>query len=290
MDELSIIAISTLRNGLLIAPLAMGIAVAFRLLRYPDLTADGSLIMGSATTVLALNGDLGWGGALLAGTLAGGTAGLVTATLSEGLGLDRILAGIATTLICYTAFLRVVGGGNRPLALDTITVYEIGMPDIAVSIIVTVFLGFVVVALVSSSWGLWLRAVGENPKLVFRLGRKVRPRVIGGVVFANAIIGFGSSLATQHDRFIDVTQGAGSVFVGLACVLVGSLVPGQARPWVAIVSAAVGALMYSLIIATALRMGLFPSDLRALTALLVVCAAVLANRLTRDSERIPLFG
>src|ERR1017187_891226 len=107
--------VSALRQGFLLIPLALGVHVAFRFARYPDLTADGSFLVGSSICVTATVVGIPPMLAILAGAAAGGLLGVLTAVLSELLGLDRVLAGMSTSLIAYTVALRVLGRGNVAL-------------------------------------------------------------------------------------------------------------------------------------------------------------------------------
>ena len=88
--------IGSLQLGLLYAAMAMGVFVTFRILDIADLTVDGSFVTGMATaavvTIAANNPVLG----ILAGTAAGGLAGLITGLLLTKVKVPPILAGIIT--------------------------------------------------------------------------------------------------------------------------------------------------------------------------------------------------
>lgn len=279
---------SGLRQGLLLIPLAVGVHVAFRLARYPDLTADGSMIVGSSVAVLILFAGYAPVIALVGGALAGGLLGMMTAIVSEYLGVDRILAGIGTSLFAYSLSLRFLGRGNVPLPLEMNTIYSGSTPEAIVSGAVCIFALVIVCLITASRLGLRLRAVGENEKLAGILGARTRLRLILGLFWANVCVGLSGALLVEHQRFTDVGQGAGSLFIGLACILLGTAMPGHSRLLAGILWSAMGAIVYASIIAGALRLGLQPGDLRAVTAILVIATTMLAKKIA-PGERLPLF-
>lgn len=283
------LAESALRQGLLLVPLALGIHVAFRFARYPDLTADGSLLVGSAVCTTATLFGMSSIFAILAGALGGGILGAVTALLSEKLGLDRVIAGMATSLASYTVALRVLGRGNVALPITTVTVFSGPTSDIAVSAFAAVVLVFIVSLIAKSRAGLRVRAVGENRDLAAQLGGSVAFRTTAGLLWANTCVAFSGSLLAQHERFVDISQGAGTLFIGLACVLIGSALPVGYHLVAGLVSSACGAILYAFLIALALSFGLNPGDLKAITAALVIMAVWAGQRVFPREGRLSLF-
>ena len=116
--------LSALSQGMLYAPMAMGVFIAFKILNTPDLTIDGSLVFGMtvcAVVTIASHPIL----ALLAGTLAGAAAGFVTGFLQTKLRINAILAGILTMTGLYTVNYTVLGGQSN-LYLQTAETNESG--------------------------------------------------------------------------------------------------------------------------------------------------------------------
>ena len=280
---------SALRQGLLLVPLALGVHVAFRFARYPDLTADGSLLVGSAICVTAMLSGMPSTLALVTGALGGGLLGSITAVVSEKLCVDRVLAGLATSLAAYTVALRVLGRGNVAIPASVITVFDASRSDIAVSALAAIVTISIVFAIARSQAGLRIRAVGENRELVGQLGGAVSLRTTAALIWANVCVALSGSLLAQHQRFVDVGQGAGTLFIGLACVLIGGALPGGSHIIGGLVGSACGALLYSLLIAFALSLGLNPGDLKAITAGLVILAAWTGQHVFPTEGRPALF-
>lgn len=81
-------------------------------------------------------------------------------------------------------------------------------------------------------------------------------------------------------------MGIGLIVVGLASVILGQAILGQRRVWIAVLAVILGAVLYRLIIFAALRVGLDPNDMKAVSAVLVV-AAMLLPRWTEKFKRRP---
>ena len=93
MTTLLNLLMAALSQGMLYAPMALGVFVTFRILRTPDLTVDGSFVFGM--TVCAAVTIAGYPiAALLFGALAGALAGLCTALLQTRARVEPILSGI----------------------------------------------------------------------------------------------------------------------------------------------------------------------------------------------------
>ena len=76
-----------LESGLIYALVALGVYISFRVLDFPDLTADGSFPLGGAVAGVAIIAGVNPWLACIFGMLAGGVAGLVTAWLHVKLGI-----------------------------------------------------------------------------------------------------------------------------------------------------------------------------------------------------------
>jgi putative ABC transport system permease protein len=107
-----------------------------------------------------------------------------------------------------------------------------------------------------------IRATGTNTDLM---------RVIGLGV-ANGLVALSGALVAQQEGFADVGMGIGTIVAGLAGVIIGEVLFGvRSISWV-LFSVVGGSIVYRLLIAVSLRLGIAPTDLKLLTAVLVVAA------------------
>src|ERR1700741_3678510 len=115
MPQLQALFPTMFEQGFLFAFLGLGVLITFRFFRFPDLTAEGSYPLGGAVAAKLI--VLGWDpfAAPAAATLAGSTAGIITALVHTKLRINNIIAGIIVMTALYTVNLRVMDAANTPL-------------------------------------------------------------------------------------------------------------------------------------------------------------------------------
>ncbi len=271
--------------GLVYGFVALGVYLSFRILDFPDLTVDGSFPLGAAVAaVMILAGVNPWL-ASFAAFLAGGGAGLVTATLNQRFGILHLLASILTMIALFSVNLRVMGRPNVALIMqDTVLTPFLGhgLPDQYVRpLFVAVLLAIAVVVVarfLRSEFGLAMRATGVNAKMARAQGVATSLHVYVGIALANGLVGFSGALFAQTNGFADVTSGVGTIVVGLAAVIVGETLLRPRRIIMALAGCVLGSVIYRIAIQLALSsdvIGLQASDLNLVTAVLVAVALVL---------------
>jgi len=121
-----------------------------------------------------------------------------------------------------------------------------------------------------------MRASGQNPDLVQTIGVNPHNLQILGLSISNGLVAFSGALVSQYSGFADVGMGVGTIVAGLASVIVGEILLRPRSLLGAILAAVVGSVVYRLAISVALRygaaLGFTASDLRLLTALVVLGA------------------
>ena len=101
-----------LEIGLIFGLVALGVLISFRILRFPDLTVDGSFPLGGATaaTLISMGSDPFT--ATIVATGAGAFAGMITGWLNVKLKIMDLLASILMMIALYSINLRVMGRPN----------------------------------------------------------------------------------------------------------------------------------------------------------------------------------
>ncbi|MEE8414167.1 MAG: hypothetical protein V3R96_06405 [Dehalococcoidales bacterium] len=268
-------------EGLVYGFVAIGVYLTFRVLGFPDLTVDGSFPLGGAVVgVLIVSGVNPWL-ASLAALCAGLLAGLGTALLNTKLRINALLAGILMMVGLYSINLMIMGRANIPL-LREITIFDQVAQFFNTNTSITLAIIFVsiiaIIILMILNWflrteiGLALRATGQNPQMVRGLGGDTDMTTILGVSISNGLVAFSGAIIAQNQGFTDVGMGIGIIILGLASVIIGEGI-FRPRTITAILLAVVGgAFTYRLFISVALRLGLPPTNLKLVTALLVIFA------------------
>ncbi|GAX88846.1 ABC transporter permease [Effusibacillus lacus] len=277
-------------QGLLFAIMALGVYLTFRILNFPDLTVDGSFALGGALAAKLIIDGFNPFLATLIAMVAGAGAGAFTGILSTKGKINGLLAGILTMIALYSINLRIMGRANLPLLReDTLytMIQDLRLPDIAIAGI-TLFTGtaivfLVVVALVKllidwflhTDTGLDVRATGDNPTMIRSFGANTDTATIIGLSLSNALVAMSGALVAQYQGFADVGMGIGMIVIGLASVIVGEVLFGNPTIVRATMAVILGSIVYRLVIAFALRSGLSPSDMKMITAFLVIIALTL---------------
>ena len=106
-----------------------------------------------------------------------------------------------------------------------------------------------------------------------------------GLMISNALVALSGALVTQSQGYADVGMGTGTIVIGLASVIIGEVVFGNRFSfWYKLASVVMGSIIYRIIIAIVLQLGLKATDLKLLTAIIVAIALsvpVLNRKVTR---------
>ncbi|MBS0293530.1 MAG: ABC transporter permease [Proteobacteria bacterium] len=271
--------------GLIFSLVALGVYISFRLLRFPDLTVDGSFPLGGAVCAILISTGTNPWLATLAAMAAGALAGLITGWLNVKLKIMDLLASILIMIALYSVNLRIMGGPNVPLINDT-TLFTLLQPDGIPDYVARPMLLLVVVVLAkllldwffATERGLAIRATGSNARMARAQGINTGAMVLLGMAISNALVGLAGALFAQTQGGSDISMGIGTIVIGLAAVIVGeSILPSRRIVW-ATLAVIVGAIVYRFFIAAALNsdfIGLKAQDLNLVTAALVTVALVI---------------
>ena len=274
----NIIPIS-LEQGLAYALAALGIAFAFRILSFPDLTVDGSFPLGGAVAArLILEGASPMVGTLAA-IAAGFIAGCCTGIFATKFKINSLLSGILMMTMLYSINLRVMGRANIPL-ITAPTIFT-SMENMDISRDIPIIIFFFLMALLCkigmdlflhTEYGLALRATGDNEQMIRSLGVNTDTATIFGLGLSNGMIALSGALIAQDQGFSDVGMGIGLIVAGLASIIIGEALIKPRSVVRLSLAVVVGSIIYRLIIAFGMRIGLAPTDLKIATGLMVLIA------------------
>lgn len=270
----------TVSQGLLWSLLALGVYITFRVLDIADLTVEGSFPLGASVAVTLLVKDVNPVTAILAAALAGGLAGVVTGLLHTKLRIPALLAGILTMIALYSVNLRIMGKANISL-LGKETAFTLVESNLGVAYSQAVLLVGVLACVLFSVLMYWffgteigaaIRATGYNPQMIRAQGVDTNIMLLIGLFFSNALVAVAGALVAQSNGFADVGMGVGTIVIGLASVIIGEVLFGTRSFKNSLISVILGSIVYRLVIAIVLQMGMPPNDLKLFTAVLVAIA------------------
>jgi len=280
--------------GLLYSPVTFGLAWAFRLMNYPDLTCEGTFMVAGAISIAVLNSTGSILLSILVGVCAGAIAGSLTACLQVYLRVSRLLSGIITWALLYSVTIRILGGLSN-LAAEGPTAFTAMNPrssagiELAIALVASLCLGGTAIAIASTRWGRATRAFGDQPWFSVSLGFSSKTLTFLGLATANAFIAAGGVLLCHFRRVCDVNMSMGVLIAGLASLVIGEAVFDAKRIWQHILAVLAGTIIYNLAISAfyfdwgiGLERIFLPSDVRMVSGLmLLVPAAIVARKRRR---------
>jgi len=296
--------------GLILSLLSLGMLISFKMIKFTDITVDGSITLGaSLTAVLIATGWNPWLATLMA-FFAGSLAGAITGVLHTKFKIQEILAGILMMTALYSINLRIMGRSNIPL-LDTGSVssqaeqllttvsggadkmnvfgWEVPVADLGAlfsSLVLSVLLAIVLNYFLKTHFGTVLRATGNNPQMVRAQGVNNNTMVVFSLALSNGLVALSGAILAQYQGFADVQMGIGMMVWGLASIIIGEALVGKSSIGMTIAGAILGTILFRLLIAIALRWGLNPNDLKLVTAVFVFLALVAPSMFKNLGKRL----
>ena len=284
--------------GLILALLSLGMLISFRMIRFTDITVDGSITLGASITAVLISQGVNPWLATAAAVLAGACAGMVTGLLHTRFKIQELLSGILVMTALYSINLRVMGRSNIPL-LDVSTLSSgvenllsrvagsgdkmnifgwlvpvSDMATFACSTLICVAVGILLLYFLRTHFGTGLRAAGSNAQMARAQGLNHNTMIVFSLALANGLVALSGALLAQYQGFADVQMGIGMMVWGLASIIIGEALVGKASIGLTIAGTILGTILFRLLIAIALRWGLNPNDLKLVTALFVFAALV----------------
>lgn len=272
--------VPTTAQGLLWAVMALGVYITYRVLDIADLTVEGSFPLGAAVAASMLSAGYGPIPSFVVAAIAGMVAGVVTALLHTKMKIPALLAGILTMIALYSVNLRVMGKANLSL-LGTDTTFSIirkmlslnsAYTTLVVGLLATVLVAVFIYWFFGTEIGAAIRATGFNQQMIRAQGVDTDVTIMIGLLLSNALVAISGALVAQSNGFADVGMGTGTIVIGLASVIIGEVLFGTRSFKNSIISVILGSVVYRIVIAVVLQLGMPPNDLKLFTSILVAFA------------------
>lgn len=268
-------------QGLIWGIMAIGVYITFKIQDVADLTVDGTMSLGGAVcvTMVAMGQNI-WVAVLVA-TLSGMVAGLVTGILHTKMGIPVILAGILTQLGLYSINLKILGGkSNQAISADKYDLivslrYVKNVAFYQNTIFIVALFVIVIIAILywffGTARGCSIRATGCNPNMSRAQGINTNFNTVIGLMISNGLVGLASALYAQYQGFADANAGRGAIVIGLAAVIIGTVLFEKIFRNFALklLSVAIGAVIYYAVLQIVIWVGLDTNYLKLLSAAVV---------------------
>ncbi len=298
--------IGALNLGILYSFMAMGVYLTFRIHDFPDITVDGSLTTGAAIAAVLLVAGMH---PLLVFPFAfggGALAGVATAMIHTRFNINGLLSGILVMTGLYSINLHIMGQSNIPL-LKQVTFFswlQSFNPGLQPEIWITLILVVVIILFwvlfsyfFKTDLGITMRATGNNSVMVSASGVNVNMMKVFGISLSNGLVGLSGCLVAQYQGFADIGMGIGVVVFGLASVIIGESIMRSRSVWVIVLSVITGSIVFRMMVALALYVGLNPIDLKVITAIFVLVTLIFSRFMAKgaavkkaDWSRMIIYG
>lgn len=286
--------------GIMWGIMALGLYLTYRVLKYADMTVDGSLTLGGAISAVCVAGGMNPLLAIFIAMFAGMAAGFVTGILHTKLGIPDLLAGILTQFSLYSINLRIMGKANFGL-LNEVTLFTLiknmGIPSkwagLIVGLIFVVILIILVYCFFGTEIGCALRATGNNPDMVKAMGGNTKAYIVLGLVVGNGLVAIAGAILAQYQGYADINMGVGTIVIGLAGIMIGEVIFSKRSYAHRLTGVIIGSIVYRIIIAFVLRISLNSNfiikitadDMKMITAIIVAVALVAPNLKTAAAAK-----
>lgn len=275
--------------GLFLSGAVLSLACSFRLMRFPDITVEGSFLLGAALWSACIRQGLDTTSASIIAAACGALGGVSTAFLHRAFGIDRFLAGILVTAACYSIALLGLGTSNVGLFQTPspfVPLFDMTTHSFAFGLTLALALAAIAILFFRSRPGLRARCAASNPGLLTSLGGRPLISLAFGLGVTNAIAAISGMAFARFQGFVDVGMGQGVLIVALAALAIGEGLTWwlhAPRLWVVVVSAIVGSILYQFVLSLTLATGAPAAATKLLSAAIVI-VFLAAQRGRRPTE------
>ncbi|MBS1668611.1 MAG: ABC transporter permease [Bacteroidetes bacterium] len=285
--------LTALQLSLCLGPMALGIFITMKVFNIPDITTDGSYTLGATVTAVLLTSHWAAVAVLPICMSAGAIAGFCTGLIHTKLKIDALLAGILVMTGLYSINLIILGRSNLPLInipgiFNSFSFFanELYNQLLIAFLFIAILMGMLYY-LLRTDFGIAMRATGNNPIMTQSLGINNDRIKIIGLSMSNALTALSGYLVSQYQGFADINMGIGIVITGLGSVLIADAL----RIWMNVKSTAaqivlvlLGSLIFQMVLAFTLAIGIDPNFLKLTTALFVLLIVALP-RVSRQLKK-----
>ncbi len=275
--------LGAISQGVLWGIMVLGVYITFKLLDIPDMTVDGSFILGGfICAILISDGKINPILVLICAILGGLIAGAVTGILHTIFEIPAILAGILTQISLWSINLRIAHKRSNITLPKLGNIFSVvasmtGMKKSQVALVLGIIIVILIIALLywffGTEMGSALRATGNNEAMVRALGINAKTMKLIALMISNGLVALAGALVCQSQGYADINMGTGAIVIGLAAIVIGEVLLGWVKPFYAKLGAAViGSVVYFIIRAIVLQMGLDSDYMKVLSAVIVAVA------------------
>ena len=288
------IIIISLIIGLLYSYFTIGLSISFRILNYPDLTIEGSLILGGASYYYFTTLGISVFFSLFLASIFGFIAGYFTSFLNTFFKINKLITGIITSALLYSINIRLLGGLSNVRLSNNNLLFNSG--DIQILLVLALLvccLLLLLLLLFHTKLGYYFRIIGDNPFYLETLGKNTKLIQNIGLGLSNSIIAVGGAFLVQYKGVVDVNYSTGILISGLAAIVLGDIFINVKKVNQLFIANIIGTVFYSFVIAIIMfnwsdtwQNYILATDIRFFSGLLLLIPLII---ISRKSKKYKLF-
>ncbi len=295
MDIIIGIIRNILEEGSIYGIMTMGVYISYSVLKFPDLTVDGTFPLGMCVTAALISSGVNPVVACLIAALCGAVAGCVTGLLHVKLHIADLLSGILVMTAMWSVNLVITRGSAVVPFYNMDTIFNSGpvtlLPKglytwrvLIVSTVATIIVKIILDYYMKTKSGLLLRATGDNQQFVTSVSKNPGVMKIIGLTIGNACTALSGSILSQVSESANINSGTGIMVMGLASVIIGSSIFKKVNILSATTKVIIGMILYRACLAVAMQLGLPTNYLKMLMAAIFTVALVANNTLSKEKK------
>ena len=298
MGGILVSLLGAISQGVLWGIMVLGVYITYKILNIADLTVDGSFALGGCVSaILIVNTGMNPILALFVSLLAGLLAGFVTGILHTFFGIPAILAGILTQISLWSVNLMIMSGKSNTPLLKSVTIFseltkKTSLTGSQISLIIGTIIAIIIISLLywlfGTELGSAIRATGDSADMIRALGVDTRKTILIGLMLGNGLVALSGGLVCQSQKYADINMGTGAIVIGLASIVIGEVLMKKFRSFSSkLISAVVGSIIYFMIRAIVLQLGMDANNMKLLSAIIValaLCIPVASEKIKNARE------
>jgi len=247
-----------IERGCLFALVVTAVYLTSRIIKFDDLSVEGSFGLGGAVAALCAMQGLSFVISLPLALLGGCLAGLSTGLIHVTLKLNNL----------------IIAGDN--------TIFSITSEKLIILLPVSISIILIIRWLLQTEIGFMLRAVGENPAMLTTLGKSISGYKIACLMLANGITAFAGALFVNYVGYFSIWANVGILILSLTGLILAELVSTRCG-----ISILLGAIIYQAIIATTFEFNI-DQDWNKLIAATILIGLLTLRQRQQSSARVSL--
>lgn len=267
-----------IERGLIFSVCIMAIYLTSRIIKFDDLSLEGSFGLGGALLALLLSKSIPWFIALPLVIMSGACAGLATGLLHTKLKLNNLISGIVVTTALFSINLKIAG--SNMVINSTTTLFNLLSPNFT-HLKIILLLPSIAILLLTIKWflnteyGFLFYAVGDNPQMITNLGKNPHWYITGALMISNALTALSGALFAQYVGYFSIWANVGVLIIALAGLILSESISQKFGTNIII-----GAIIYQAIITTTFEFNVDPEWNKLITAFLIIFMIALKQHAT----------